>query len=191
MTVVNVRGANGSGKTTVVRELMAKMASVTPYKNPGEKGKRPSGYVCSPPDPEQERLVIIGSYEATCGGCDTIATQDGICSAVRLAHDEGHDCVFEGIIVSNIWQRYADLIRETRGVMAFLDTPLDVCLSRVYARRAAAGATGSVKDDQIRDKWNRCQRDYEKCQELDIPAVWLDHTNPLRGLVALLYGNVP
>jgi hypothetical protein len=135
--IINIRGTSGSGKTTVVRGIMAK-GIAAPM---GENSKKPDGYLVKLPFAPKP-LFVVGSYENTCGGCDAISTQDEICDRVRAYASLGH-VMMEGLLMSHSFARYAALDRELHAqghhcIWGFLDTPLEVCLDRVRARREAA-----------------------------------------------------
>lgn len=164
-TVINVRGTSGSGKSTVVRGIMAK-GVVTVI---GED-KKPDGYIVKIPDIDIP-VYIVGPYTTACGGCDQISTQDEICDRIRIYSKMGHVLV-EGLLMSHSFARYAALDRELKQdgvdcIWAFLDTPLDVCLDRVRARReerrlAKGGEFKELNVKNTTDKWNDNQEVYQK-----------------------------
>lgn len=133
--VFNIRGTNGSGKTFMVRRLLQEREAVAyPRRANLLGGETVCGRV------EYYKLndggIVLGSYEKNCGGCDTLKNFGTIAAAVeqRLAERPPY-LIFEGVIVSHIygyWQRFSQKIGGMTWV--FLDTPLDVCLQRVYSR---------------------------------------------------------
>jgi hypothetical protein len=189
--ILNLRGTSGSGKTTVVRGLMAKF----PINQVVGEEKKPYGYECRPDrsghNPgddafaDRPNLYVVGSYKNTCGGCDGIKTQDEICDRVRTFAPKG-DVVFEGLLISHLFSRYVSLDKEMQAlgqhtIWAFLDTPLDVCLDRVRARRdARAAAKGTVAGPldvtNTTQKWYDMRRVYDKCQTAKLDSRWLSHT---------------
>jgi hypothetical protein len=191
--ILNLRGTSGSGKTTVVRGLMAKF----PINEVVGEEKKPYGYECRPdrtglapydsPVADAPNLYIVGSYKNTCGGCDGIDTQDEICNRVRFFAPQG-DVVFEGLLISHLYSRYLNLDREMaklhgqRTIWAFLDTPLELCLERVKTRRderaALKGKEASpFNPDNTIAKWNDMRRVFKKCQADKLDCRWLSHTN--------------
>lgn len=123
-------------------------------------------------------LFVIGSYVNTCGGCDGISTQDEICDRVRRFAALGH-VALEGLLMSHLFSRYAALAHElapTRFIWAFLDTPLELCLARVQARRDARGvAKRPLNPSNTTAKWHNMRKVYAKCQAVGLDARWLDH----------------
>ena len=195
--ILDIRGTSGSGKSTVARGLMAMYPNITPL-GP-EVEKKPEGYECRPdrqglaphdsPLADMPNLYVVGSYKNTCGGCDGIKTQEEACERVRRYAAQG-DVVFEGLLISHIFERYHKLDKELEAahgqhtIWAFLDTPLEVCLERVRVRRETrATAKGKVASEldpkNTVDKWHDARRGFEKCQAAKLDARWLDHTNPI------------
>src|SRR5262245_20851875 len=70
MAVISIRGTNGSGKSTVVRQVFAQCARRVPIY--GLLGLRqPEAYQCvvpHVPDP----VFVLGPYLTECGGCDAV-----------------------------------------------------------------------------------------------------------------------
>jgi hypothetical protein len=117
-------------------------------------------------------VFVVGPYVTACGGCDAIATQDEICDRIRIYSGLG-DVLVEGLLMSHSFARYVALDREllardgTHCIWAFLDTPLEVCLDRVRARRnerALLTGTdrGELNTKNTTDKWNDNKEVYEK-----------------------------
>lgn len=179
--IINVRGTSGSGKTTVVREVMAAGNAEMLFgdgKAGGIFGKaiRPEAYrvniagVVTP-------VYVIGSYEHVCGGCDSIRSQDEVCDRVRRYARQGH-VVMEGLLVSHLFSRYKALDRELQPIpyiWAFLDTPLDLCLERVEARRLSRGSDKPLNPRNTIQKWHDSRRVFEKCQAAGLDARWVDY----------------
>lgn len=133
--VFQIRGTSGSGKSWVVRQLFNRY-SFSEVKSKGII----MGYYC-----KELNLFIVGKYTTSCGGTDTIKTQDEICSRVEKACEKGWHVLFEGLIASHIAQRYADMYfrHEGEAYFIFLDTPFDSCVENILKRRAEAGTLNS------------------------------------------------
>lgn len=131
MAIVNLRGTNGSGKSTVARALLGGLETreIELSRNTAT-GKTATGYLIS-----SRCMIVIGPYRVMAGGCDRIWTQDLICDSIRRAQTMTEHVFFEGLLVSGLYSRYLDLSREIGGMFwAFLDTPLEICLARISAR---------------------------------------------------------
>lgn len=148
--VINPRGTSGAGKTWLVREVMRA------YCHDGAKSvslrrdgrSRPMG--CQLFHPHGSRpLAIVGHYEATRGGTDTIPEADGgLGEALRLTDAlaaGGNDVLLEGLQLSGDVEGTAALAlaQRARGSalhVLCLDVPLEWCVRNVVARRRAGWA---------------------------------------------------
>ncbi len=149
--VINPRGTGGAGKTWLVREVMAASrragAAAIPLHREGRH--RPIGWRFVHPCGGRP-LGIIGHYDATRGGTDTIPLTDGgLDEAFRLADvlaQDGHDVLMEGYQLSGEVERTAALARAQRARedklhVLWLDVPLERCVRNLMARRRAGRGT--------------------------------------------------
>ena len=116
----------------------------------------------------------------------------------------GH-VIFEGLLISHLFSRYAMLDRElfAQGipfVWAFLDTPLEICLDRVRARREARGTETPLNVKNTTDKWHDMRRVFKKCTQgyesdwkkvigykiAKLDARWVGHENAVEEVSAWL-----
>ena len=143
MTVVNIRGTNGSGKGYVVKRLMSKGTCISRY---GLLGARIPEAYCVQVTQADFPIYVLGPYQATAnesydtGGCDRIQPYDKIITLLNKYVDKGN-IVFEGSLVSDNYGKIGEWL-EKRGreaVVAFLTTPLKDCLSQLRGRTEGAG----------------------------------------------------
>jgi hypothetical protein len=82
----------------------------------------------------------------------------------------------------------APALRERGAVFAFLDTPWEVCLQRVLARRAAAGNDKPFDPEKtMRYAYKQCHRSAQLLTAAGGYDVrWLDHTNAVGEVVGWL-----
>ncbi len=148
--IINIRGTSGTGKSTLVRDLMGLYGTRIPYYYDGRRqpigyrlvhpiaafGRHPRG---GPADEGSCRpLTVVGHYETDCGGCDTINSQDLIFDLVRQYHSEGFDVVFEGLLISAEVNNTAALHQDGMPLKVFaIELPIEECLRRVNERRRA------------------------------------------------------
>jgi hypothetical protein len=86
-------------------------------------------------------LAVVGHYEVTSGGCDTIRAADGGLEEVMRRAAEyaatGHDVLIEGQRLSREYDRSAALARSHRLHVLRLTTPLERCARNLVWRRRA------------------------------------------------------
>lgn len=150
MTIINIRGTSGSGKSTVARQLMA-LYEPNPlrYREPGRKQplgyryKHPGPVLCWAEDPARYRdLAVVGHYETDCGGADTIPDYDKLMKLVMAGMDAGMDVLFEGLLFSGDVKHTAELreYAEKQGTMLHvvaMQMDLDLCVESINIRRNA------------------------------------------------------
>lgn len=157
--IVKLHGCSGAGKTTVARTLMSAAQTVhevIPEMMGGKpnKNQKPEAYVCEfgsgPP------LTILGSYKNNCGGMDSYPSDAAsIIKLIEAYRPDGH-VFFEGLLLSTYYggvgkhlEQYGDDF-----IMAFMNTPVIVCLQRVTERRDVRQSTNKFNPQLTIDKWN-------------------------------------
>lgn len=135
--ILNVRGTSGSGKSTLAREVMTLYGGTRlHFKEEGRK--RPLGYVLRAP--ERRPLAVIGSYESSCGGCDTINCYDRCFALARQSHGTGCDVLMEGLLLSEETQRTIRVHQDGIPIVVLhLTVDIEECIASVKARRLADG----------------------------------------------------
>lgn len=136
--VVKIGGCNGSGKTSLMRGLMTR---TTPWVPIVERGKvRGYRYVSATTGPD---MFVLGSYENVCGGMDTISDKLDRLALVGKYAKDGNIVFYEGLITGKTYGAMGAMSEQPKHkgkwLYTFLDTPFDVCVERVLARRAAKG----------------------------------------------------
>lgn len=150
--IIQIRGTSGSGKSTIVKELMEEKALSGSKLRVTEEGRRqPLGYIVSGGGPQ---IAVPGHYETACGGCDTLPSYDRIFELIRQSRAMGWNVLFEGLLVSEEVKRTFQLHQDYPGelVVIFLNTPVEVCLESIRARRAARGDERPLKEDNTRNR---------------------------------------
>ena len=178
--IIQIRGPSGSGKTTLVRQLMEKRGHAVPIERPGKR--RYEGYQVGP------GLRIVGDYRRICGGAEGMKL-DEIDRVVREYARHG-SVIVEGLFISASVGRWMQLaIDHADVVFAFLRPPLDVCIERVLARRAAAGRPKPF-NPRLAELWRRLDLHFRRFRdEAGAQCVWLPWEDPLPTLEAILDGT--
>lgn len=163
--VINIRGTGGSGKSTLVRRLMAH-ATMLPEFVIGRK--RPIAY-----SDRAVGLYVPGHYETPCGGCDTLAGPDAAYELVRAAAAQGMHVVFEGIIVQDDVRRCIELSREYPVLVIGLQVPVEACLDAIRERRAARGDARALNPTNTVHRAKRLDGIMTKLVAAGVEAKWL------------------
>jgi thymidylate kinase len=150
--IIKIHGTSGSGKTTIIRELM-KISDppVTDFVNM-TTGKV-EGHLLHLPG-VLKPVVVLGPYgKAHCGGLDAVSGTDNHVVLLRRYVVWGH-VLYEGLLGSECYgamgvasEQYGD-----EHVFAFLDTPIETCIQRVKDRRAEKGNLKPLNEDNTRDR---------------------------------------
>ena len=130
--VIQIRGANGSGKSTVVRKFMKLLGDkVKAHIAPGRR--QPLYYKYQE---GKTRIAVVGHYNIDCGGADTISGNETTFALQQDLQIAGYNVLAEGIMLSEDvkWSQHLENLK-----VLFLNTPLETCLERVIKRREESG----------------------------------------------------
>lgn len=143
--IVKIGGTNGSGKTTLVREIMKRWRF---YPGVLIKNAKPVEYwadvkVRDPLSEWFKRIVVLGDYRNVCGGMDAIGDNELRLSLVEQYLKKKDTLVFyEGVLTGVTYGAMGEMSDRPKGVpwlYTFMNTPYEVCVERVVARRKAKG----------------------------------------------------
>jgi len=173
MLLIKIHGTSGSGKTTAVRDLMALANEVTSV---GDNPKRPEAYQLSFPSLARP-VYVLGPYENACGGMDGVSTQREQIDLIEEYATRGH-VVYEGLLMSTFYGGLGMAMEKygRKHVWAFLDTPIEVCIERVKARRLAAGNLKPLNEDNTRGRLKPIKSLKLKLLRRGSVVIDLDHT---------------
>lgn len=122
---IQIRGTSGTGKSTIVREVMEHFGEWTPFYI---EGRQKPLYCRNKKNPG---LVVIGHYETTCGGCDTIGSAPKVFETMQeIEYDTS---ISEGLL----WGEDVKWTLQLKGdtIAYFLTTELEECIRRVKQRQ--------------------------------------------------------
>lgn len=134
---------------------------------------------------------VIGNYDGRVKcGCDRIRKPEEVVRRVHLFARRFRHVLLEGILVAHSFKRYNSLALEVESTgkpyyFAFLDTPLELCLERLRARREEGSKPLDTRYP-IRD-WHRIwERIRSQCEESGRRVLVLDHKDPLPTVMEVL-----
>lgn len=184
--IVSIRSTNGGGKSTIVRGLMSQVVTKSPIF--GLLGvRKPEAYALGL-NGVKGLVFVLGPYHIDSGGCDSIQPYDLILELLEKYSLRGH-VVFEGVIVSSSYGRVGRFMEACgkEAVMAFLTTPLEVCIERVKKRRELKGDVRLFNPQNLTSKFNQIVGSKAKMiSEGKLRVVDLDYKNALPQLLELL-----
>lgn len=173
--IVNIRGCNGAGKSTVPMSMM----ELDPEFEVVKLGIGKNGKPCGPCLTVFHKLgwVALGTYFNKTGGMDTYGTNAETRQALEyaLSHYPDYDIVMEGVIASTIKSTYAELFTnlEKDGhqvlIMAFVP-PLKVCLERIQQRNGGK----PIKEDLVESKWNTVNNGVDYFRQQGLTCLRID-----------------
>lgn len=162
--IVNVRGSSGAGKSYIGHELLRLFpveeelwVPVGSEFNKNKTKEKTIGYLL-PGD-----LVVLGRYNATCGGVEGMPTAKTERNLVYWAATRYRHVYFEGLFLSlsyGPWVKLHERLKdENVKALPFqvlvLNTPMAVCETRVIERSAR---TQLNRDATIVKNWNRIHK---------------------------------
>ena len=193
--ILNIRGTNGSGKSTAMRLLMERLGKGTPFQIDGKE----AGYRFRRPGATD--VLVLGKYATACGGLDASFSYPGAADDVIFFLDElagKGNVVAEGVVAMGSYGigRLHDFAvkQEAKGntvIFALMDTPLETCIARCEKRRAEkAAAKGKeakpLNPENLKSKWESNHKDIGKLQGLGLDCRMIPHLDPLPSLIAWL-----
>lgn len=169
--LVNIRGTNGSGKSTIPISMMDDPEMYV-HEIVGSDGKRISSITVFP----TYKWVALGTYFNKTGGLDTLKNNE-ITKLTLYAALDGfpeYDVLMEGIMASTIRSTYIDLFHEVESyyenlkvIIISLLPPVEVALERVYLRNGGK----PIKEDAVRGKWNTVERNVRKFYDAGFTSI--------------------
>lgn len=199
MIAVNIRGTGGSGKSTLVKNIMALYPVPDPSMVEGRKRRMGTRLFRDIEKPAE--LYVPGHYDTACGGCDTIKTVDDVYHQVREQLEKGTNVLYEGIMVQDDVRRAVELDKWLRTKPAFVDgyssheprlnvillsTPVEECLAAIRGRRAAAGNEKPLSEKNTRGRYESCLRTYARLKDAGVAVERLSRDDAFNRVRELL-----
>ena len=171
---INLKGCNGSGKSTVVFEMLRTGNWV--YITTEAHQKKPIAIYS-----RKYNTVILGTYMSQCGGCDTLSNTKVVAELLKLFWDKDVNVLYEGVIVGDIKSTFYELMKELREryyrhvSFCFMGTTIRECLARVQKRNGGK----EVNENLIRGKYATSIRQLKwYLEQGDVECTVLDTKHP-------------
>lgn len=174
-TLVNIRGCNGAGKSTIPMSMMNDPEMYV-HEIRGSDGKRMSAITVFP----TYGWVALGTYFNKTGGMDTLRDNWTTRMTLYAALDgfPEYNVLMEGIMASTIRSTYIDLFQEVQEyygddltiMIISLLPPVEVAISRVYSRNGGK----PINEEAVRGKWETVARNVAAFGEAGFTSITLN-----------------
>ena len=130
--IISLRGTSGSGKSHLVRDVVARYGRTRLVYRPGRK--RPY-YSIHGRSPSGNCLIVPGHYEIANGGVDTLDSLDLAYAIARWGGRCRHDVLMEGKNMSDGTYQLEHMVSEELDCrVVHLDVEIELCISSVRER---------------------------------------------------------
>ena len=174
--LVNIRGTNGSGKSTIPILMKSKDPDVYEVEKP-YRGKPKTILTVCP----TYGWVILGQYSTATGGLDQFPrkafTEKVLQYAIKKYPD--YNILMEGILAATTYSTYVELFKEVQDefdiqpVVYYYMPPFETCIERIKQRNGGRG----FKEHLVYSKYGMMQRGIKKFEEAgDFPLFVVDNS---------------
>lgn len=170
MKIIQIRGTNGSGKTTVIREYLNRHENdVTSVKVGARKIELH----------KTENAIVIGRYDRNaCGGCDAIIKSGSELkeTIAKIARNLRPDVlIFEGVMYGKTYSFTAEIYAFAKAIKAgfvaiCLEPPFETTLERIYERNGGK----DVNVDGLIKNWRNSTMSNAKLRAMNVPTKTYD-----------------
>lgn len=186
--IINIRGANGAGKSTIPMSMMVDPDMYVVEKT--YKGKKKKIATVFP----SYKVVALGTYFNKTGGLDVFPNNELTQKAFWyvLKKFPEYDVLLEGIISSTIYSTYRDLFKvaekkytDRKVLIVNFIPPLEVCLERIYERNGGK----PIKEQVVEQKWKSVKRCAKKFKQ-DFTSIILDTSKVEKDLMPVKFWRI-
>ena len=178
--LVNIRGCNGAGKSTIPMSMMNDPDMFVEELRYSD-GKKVASFTVFP----NYGWIALGTYFNKTGGLDTIKGNERIKTVLYAAigmYPE-YDIIMEGIICSTVFSSNSELfheIEEKTGLQVLILTlvpPLEECLKRIQLRNGGK----PIKELLVKNKYDFVVRSHEKFKSEGFTCVKVNTSKVTKG----------
>lgn len=182
--VIQVRGTSGSGKSTVIRQVVDEIEPLEEWEaNFITDRKQPLYYRNALND---RGIYLLGHYESQCGGCDNVGSAAKVFKLIKSVqeHSDSRGTILcEGLLLSED-TKWSQQIQNLHVV--YLNTPIETCIKQIKARRLAAGNEKPLNEENTRKRVAVIERSRVKLIGLGIKCYSLDFGSAVEKVLELI-----
>ena len=188
--LVNIRGCNGSGKSTVPLKMLEqdKYSFEVVWNVEGKERVMATVF-------PQFNFLALGHYHSKCGGMDSIRTTDEIRLAVDTLWNLNFNILMEGVLASTVRQTYIDLFSRLnkekpikRHIIIYnILPPLETCLKRIQERNGGK----PIKEELVASKWKTVNNNIKHFQNAGFNSLSVSNENiPIESTLDWFFANI-
>lgn len=174
MKLVNVRGTNGSGKSSIAYSFIHTDPNTFELTYTVNGKEKVIATVCP-----NHKWLFLGAYRTKCGGMDSYHTVEQTSDSLELLYSLPYNILMEGVIASTIFSTYAELFQRLneqlfeRDLVIFtLLPPVETCCERVAKRNGGK----PIKQQLIQQKWRMVRNGANKFKDAGFNVMILDNS---------------
>lgn len=190
MTVLNIAGTSGSGKSHLMRSFIDWAMERGKVKEVwSDKEHAMAGYEFAMKRFDRP-IHIVGAYDTPTGGCDTARSAVKIFDIVREQYALGKHVLYEGLFVMN-HTRGTQLAAELGEELCIiqLTTPYSVCIASINVRRGARGDGKLLTKDNTRGNYVRAENYCTKMRGAGARVIRVAREKGLETMISVLSGD--
>lgn len=178
--VVNIRGCNGAGKSSIPMSMLDDPELYVISKS--YQGKQKNIATVFP----SYGWVVLGTYFNKTGGLDGFPNTEFTKKVFWyiLKKFPQYNIMLEGVISSTVFSTYAELYREAKRkypetdfCVVYLMPPVETCIKRIYKRNGGK----PIKEELVKSKWQTNFRGCEKFKNVkEVNTITWDNTGCLK-----------
>jgi predicted ABC-type ATPase len=170
LKLVNVRGCNGAGKSSVPLQMLRQDRATFIFTINGKEVA-----TCFP----NFKYLAMGKYRTKTGGLDGFKTNEETREVLEKLWTLPFNILMEGVISSTIFSTYAEMFKNLKNkhpnreiIVANFLPPLKTCLERVKKRNGGK----EIDEKAVESKYNTVSRNADKFRLEDIKSLKLDNS---------------
>lgn len=187
--LVNIRGANGAGKSTIPLEMLRtdpNCFEITSLVG----GKLRIIATVFP----RYNFLSVGHYHCKTGGTDMLPSQDIMKTAIKSLWELNYNIIVEGSQISTIIYPYIEFFSTVNNSLSKRDIiiynlvpPVEDCIQRVYKRSQKQ----SFNEDRLRSKWNSIKKNVETYRKAGFKSLEIDNSGiPIENILSEFFKRI-